>query len=199
VWPVENATIALGLKRYGLDEHLDQLLDGMFAAIANCRGLRLPEALTGHDRRVLAAPLPYPGSQSPQAWSASATVQFLQVMLGLYPFAPAGVLGLVRPRLPAWLPTVTLRGLRIGPASVTLRFERDADGSARHTVVDQVGELHIREVPPPNAVAGDDGVLPRLLAWALEHAPGRTAGALRIAMGAPGTIAEGGPSEGAES
>ena len=124
VWPVENATIALGLKRYGLDDHLDQLLDGMFAAIAGCRGLRLPEALTGHDRRVVPTPLPYPGAQSPQAWSASATVQFLQVMLGLYPFAPARVLGLVRPRLPAWLPDVTVRGLRVGDATITLRFER---------------------------------------------------------------------------
>lgn len=199
VWPVENATIALGLKRYGLDDHLDQLLDGMFAAIAHCRGLRLPEALTGHDRRVLPTPLPYPGSQSPQAWSASATVQFLQVMLGLYPFSPAGVLGLVRPHLPAWLPSVTLRGLRVGPATVTLRFEREADGSARHTVVDQAGQLHILAVPPPDAVAGDDGVVPRLLAWALEHAPGRSAAALRIAMGDRGAVADGPASEGAGS
>ena len=120
VWPVENATIALGFKRYGLDDHADQLLDGMFAAIAYCRDLRLPEALTGHDRSDLPTPLPYPSSQSPQAWSASATVQLLQVMLGLYPFAPAGVLGLVRPRLPVWLPTVTLHGLRVGHAVATI-------------------------------------------------------------------------------
>jgi glycogen debranching enzyme len=183
VWPVENATIALGLKRYGLDDQLDQLLDGLFDAIAHCRDLRFPEALTGHDRRLVPTPLPYPGAQSPQAWSASATVQLLQVMLGLYPFAPARVLGLVRPRLPAWLPSVTLRGLRVGDARLTLRFERDADGSAHHSIVDQVGELHVLAVPPPDAVAGDDGVIPRLLSWALEHAPGRTAAALRIAMG----------------
>ncbi|MGH2475894.1 MAG: glycogen debranching N-terminal domain-containing protein, partial [Candidatus Limnocylindrales bacterium] len=102
VWPVENATIALGFKRYGLDDHLDQLVDGFFGAVAHCRDLRLPEALTGHDRSDAPVPLPYPGATSPQAWSASATVQMVQVMLGLYPFAPAGVLGLVRPRLPAW-------------------------------------------------------------------------------------------------
>jgi glycogen debranching enzyme len=186
VWPVENATIALGLKRYGLDDHLDQLLDGLFDAIAHCRDLRLPEALTGHDRRSVPTPLPYPGAQSPQAWSASATVQLLQVMLGLYPFAPARVLGLVRPRLPAWLSSVTLRGLRVGDARLALRFERDTDGSAHHSVVDQVGELHVLEVPPPDAVAGDDAVIPRLLSWGLEHAPGRTAAALRIAMGSQG-------------
>jgi glycogen debranching enzyme len=183
VWPVENATIAVGLKRYGLDDHLDQLLDGVFAAVAYCRDLRLPEALTGHDRRDLPTPLPYPGSQSPQAWSASATVQLLQVMLGLYPFAPAGVLGLVRPRLPSWLPTVTLRGLRVGDAVATIRFDRRDDGSASHTVIEQDGSLHVIDVPPPDAVAGTDGILPRLVAWAVEHAPGRAATALRIAMG----------------
>jgi glycogen debranching enzyme len=183
VWPVENATIAVGLKRYGLDDHLDQLLDGMFAAIAHCRDLRLPEALTGHDRRDLPTPLPYPASQSPQAWSASATIQFLQVMLGLYPFAPARLLGLVRPRLPTWLPSVTLRGLRVGDATVTIRFERASNGHAEHSVVERTGTLHVVEVRPPDAVVGHDGIMARLLAWALEHAPGRAAEALRIAMG----------------
>jgi glycogen debranching enzyme len=183
VWPVENATIALGLKRYGLDDHLDQLMDGLFAAIAHCRDLRLPEALTGHDRRDLSTPLPYPASQSPQAWSASATVQCLQVMLGLYPFASAGVLGLVRPRLPAWLPSVTLEHLRIGRATVTLRFDRETDGRATHTVIEQDGPLLILDVPPPDAVSGGDGTLARLLGWVLDHAPGRIATALRIATG----------------
>ncbi len=183
VWPVENATIMLGLKRYGLDDHLDQLLEGLFAAVAHCRDLRLPEALTGHDRSVVPTPLPYPGSQSPQAWSSSAVVLALQVMLGLYPFAPARVLGLVRPRLPAWLPTVTLHGLRIGAATVTIRFDREADGGASHTILEQDGTLFVVEVPPPDAVAGSDGVGSRLLGRLLELAPGRTATALRIALG----------------
>jgi hypothetical protein len=104
-------------------------------------------------------------------------------MLGLYPFAPAGVLGLVRPRLPSWLPTVTLRGLRVGDAVATIRFDRRDDGSASHTVIEQDGSLHVIDVPPPDAVAGTDGILPRLVAWAVEHAPGRAATALRIAMG----------------
>jgi hypothetical protein len=183
VWPVENATIGLGFKRYGLDDHLQQLADGMFAAVAHCRDLRLPEALSGHDRRAIPTPLPYPRSQSPQAWSASATVQLIQLLLGLYPFAPAHVLGLVRPRLPAWLPAVTLHGLRVGDAVVTIRFQRDGDGSAHHDVIEQEGHLTILAVPPPDAVAGEDGLLPRLVGWALERAPGRIARALRIATG----------------
>ena len=47
VWPVEQATFALGLKRYGLDRHLERLAEGMFdAAFASPIG-RLPEALDG--------------------------------------------------------------------------------------------------------------------------------------------------------
>jgi hypothetical protein len=110
------------------------------------------------------------------------------MMLGIYPFAPAHVLGLVRPRLPVWLPSVTIEGLRVGEATVTLRFERDADGAAHHSVVAQEGPLWVLEVPPPDAVSGDDGMLPKLVAWAVDHAPGRMATALRIAMGDNGPI-----------
>ena len=183
VWPVENATIALAFKRYGLDEHLLELVDGLFSAVAHCRGLRLPEALSGHDRRDLPAPLPYPRSQSPQAWSSSATIQLVQTLLGIYPFAPAHVLALVRPTLPAWLPTITLQGMRVGDAVVTIRFDRESDGTASHRVVEKHGRLTVLEVPPPDAIAGHDGLMPRLLEWVLERAPGRTARALRIAMG----------------
>jgi glycogen debranching enzyme len=183
VWPVENATIALGLKRYGLDDHLDQLAEGLFAAVAHCRDLRLPEALTGHDRADAPTPLPYPDSQSPQAWSASAVIQLVQIMLGLYPFAPAHVLGLVRPRLPAWLPEITLHGVRVGQAVASIRFERDEDGSASHEVLAQEGVLHIVSVPPPDAVRGPTGVREHLVRWAMDHAPGRLPSALRIALG----------------
>ena len=188
VWPVENATIALGFKRYGLDDHLDQLAEGFFAAVAHCRDLRLPEALTGHDRADSPTPLPYPGSQSPQAWSASAVIQFVQIMLGLYPFAPAKVLGLVRPRLPTWLPEVTLSGMRVGDAVVTIRFERDGDGGATHEVLEQQGTLHIVRVPPPDAVGGPTGVGEHLVSWVMDHAPGRLPTALRIALGGETSI-----------
>ena len=72
---------------------------------------------------------------------------------------------------------------RVGDAVATIRFERQDDGSASHSVVEQDGSLRIIDVPPPDAVAGSDGILPRLVAWALEYAPGRVATALRIAMG----------------
>jgi len=182
VWPVENATAMIGFRRYGLDDHLDRLLEAFFAALGGCPDSRLPEAISGHDRRRDAPPLPYPEANPIQAWSASAVIQATQAMLGIYPFAPAGVLALVRPRLPAWLPGLTLRRLRVGTATVSLRFERNDDGSASHQVLEQDGRLIVIGAPPPNQANGrtpDEW----LADFAIRYAPGRLARALRIALG----------------
>ena len=173
VWPVENATFALGFKRYGLDEHADRLIRGMLDAAAHFAQLRLPEALAGHARTPGESPAVYPQANSPQAWSASATVQLIQAQLGIYPYAAAHVLALARPRLPEWLPEVTLRRIRVGAATVSLRFRRQGDGSARHEVIEREGALRVIEVPPPNdlyanasrcSTASGDG------AWSMRRA-----------------------------
>jgi glycogen debranching enzyme len=182
VWPVEQATFALGFKRYGLDRQLDRLVDAMFDAANSSPEARLPEALSGHARAEMPAPIPYPAANVPQAWSASALVQLVQIMLGLYPFAPLRVLAVVRPRLPIWAPEVTLRGLRVGRAVVDLRFDRRADGFARWHVLRQRGPLLVIPAGPPDDV-GTGSILERLELSALSLAPGRLASAARIAMG----------------
>jgi glycogen debranching enzyme len=184
VWPVENATFLLGLKRYGLDEHVERLATGLLDAAGRFHQLRLPEALGGHGRDETPVPTIYPRSNSPQAWSASAVVLLVQAMLGLYPFAPARTLALVRPRLPRWLDAVTLRRIRVGDATVSLRFERASDGTTRHEVIEREGHLLVVEAPPPDDVeTGRESWSDRLARWGLEHAPGRLAKAARIAMG----------------
>lgn len=184
VWPVENATFALGFKRYGLDAQLERLATAMCDAVAHFRSYRLPEAIGGHGREETPVPTVYPHSNSPQAWSASAVVMLVQTLLGIYPFAPAHVLALVRPRLPEWLPTVTIRNIRVGTATTSIRFERGRDGSTAFDVIDTTGPLFIVEMPPPQQVdpAGrswDEAVR----TWLLERAPGRLASALRLALG----------------
>lgn len=186
VWPVENATAAIGFKRYGLEDHLDALLAGMFGAVAHGRALRLPEAISGLDRDDVPYPVAYPRGCSPQAWSASAIVQLVQTMLGLYPFAPASILALVRPRLPEWLPSLTIRGLRVGDATVSLRFERGADGRAAVHILERSGTLHLVHAPPPDT--DDLGPLEGVLRFGLEHAPGRLGRALRIGLGLPSEV-----------
>jgi glycogen debranching enzyme len=182
VWPVEQATFALGLKRYGLDRHLDQLVEAMFDAAFDSPNGRLPEALTGHGRNAVPAPVPYPAANVPQAWSSSALIQLVQVMLGLYPFAPLRILAVVRPRLPVWAQDLTVRGLRVGDAVVDLRFRRRSDGSASWRVLRRRGRLIVVGAGPPDDV-GNASVLERLQLAVLARAPGRLARAARIAIG----------------
>jgi glycogen debranching enzyme len=182
VWPVENATFALAFKRYGLEDHLARLVGALFDAAGNFRAFRLPELLGGHDRALAVTPTLYPRANSPQAWSASAAVQLVQAMLGLYPFAPGRVLSLIRPTLPEWLPELELHGLRVGDATVSLRFFRDRAGRTRHEVLSREGTLRVMAAPPPNA----DGTLRRgeaARAFALRHAPGHVAEVARLGMG----------------
>jgi glycogen debranching enzyme len=182
VWPVEQATFALGFKRYGLEGHLARLAEGMFDAASASPNGRLPEALTGHARDEVAAPVPYPAANVPQAWSLSALVQLVQVMLGLYPFAPLRILAVVRPQLPSWIPELTVAGLRVGGAVVDLRFRRRPDGSASWSVTRRRGSLLVVGSGPPNA-AGASSLAERLELVALDRAPGRLARAARIAIG----------------
>jgi hypothetical protein len=111
-------------------------------------------------------------------------IQLVQVLLGIYPFAPAHILALIRPRLPAWLDVVTIRRLRVGDATVSLRFERQPDGTTRHEVLERDGHLLVTVVPPPQDVfASEENLIDRMKSWALEHAPGRMSTAMRIALG----------------
>ena len=182
VWPVEQATFALGFKRYGLDGHTDRLVEAMLDAAARSTDGRLPEALTGHGPDDVPAPVAYPRANVPQAWSASALVQIVQVMLGLYPFAPLRVLAIVRPRLPVWLPELTIRRLRVGTATVDLAFRRRDDGAATWRVEQRRGSLLVVGAGAPNDVGG--GTLAEALEYAvLRRAPGRIARAARIGLG----------------
>lgn len=182
VWPVENATFALGCKRYGFDDDAETIATALLLAASHFRDCRLPEVISGHSRAERTTPTVYPGSCSPQAWSASAAIQLVQILLGIYAFAPLHLLALVRPRLPAWLPSITVRNIRVGGARVSLRFERDKLGSAHHVVLEQHGTLHVVTAAPPNG-GGSRGIAEALKSFAIEHAPGRRARALRIAFG----------------
>ena len=105
------------------------------------------------------------------------------MILGLFPFAAAGVLALVRPRLPGFVPSLTLKDLRVGDSTLSIRFERAADGHAHAEVVARSGRVRLVEMPPPDEIERADGAWSELKAWALEHAPGVTAREIRLALG----------------
>ncbi|HEY6467741.1 MAG TPA: glycogen debranching N-terminal domain-containing protein [Candidatus Acidoferrales bacterium] len=152
VWPVENAAFALAFSRYGLHDEMHRLAKAIFEAANLFEYGRLPEVFGGHQRN---RETPFPGLYTkadwPQAWSASAPVAILQALAGIYPYAPEKVLFL-DPQLPGWLPEISLEGLRVGEAVVTLRFFRKEDGSTDYEIVKHKGTLHIVKQPSPWSV-----------------------------------------------
>jgi glycogen debranching enzyme len=142
VWPVENGTILFGLKRYGLSERVEQLARALYDLARLWPGGRAPECVGGYARSEYAHPGVYPRANAPQAWNQSVLPILLQSLLGLVPFAPLHLL-LVDPMLPAWLPELTVRNLRVGEATVALRFRRDARGRSHHEVLERSGKLKV--------------------------------------------------------
>jgi glycogen debranching enzyme len=131
VWPHDNGLILAGFRRYGHDDAALRLFDGLFDAASNLRSFRLPELFCGFRREDdTHAPVRYPVACSPQAWAAGALPHALWNLLGLSADAPAGRLTVRRPRLPRWLARVELNGMRVGEATVDLRFSRRDDGDA---------------------------------------------------------------------
>ncbi|MGH9326923.1 MAG: glycogen debranching N-terminal domain-containing protein [Terriglobia bacterium] len=149
VWPVIDASFVLAFARYGLHGEMHQLARTMFETASLFEHDRLPEVFAGHQRTP---DKPFPGLYTkadwPQAWSASAPFAVLQALAGLYPYAPANVL-LLDPRLPGWLPQITLEGLHIGKAVLTLKLSRGSDGQTDYEVIDLRGPLHIIRQPSP--------------------------------------------------
>lgn len=147
VWPVENATIAFGLRRYGFDERAASLARGLFDLGQRYDFGRIPECVGGYARTEFSQPGAYPRANPLQLWNQTAYVLLIQVLLGMQPLAPLRTL-IVDPVLPAWLPEIVLRTLRVGDATATIRFARGADGRTDVHVVEQEGTLHLVHQPP---------------------------------------------------
>ncbi|HYP52571.1 MAG TPA: amylo-alpha-1,6-glucosidase [Pyrinomonadaceae bacterium] len=149
VWPVENGTLALAFLRYGLHDEAERVCRAMFEAAALFDFYRLPELFGGHPRDAdHPVPALYPQGNTPQAWSSSAVFCLLQSLVGLYPYAPLNTL-LLDPHLPEWLPEITLRDLRVGEATATIRFYREEGGASDYEVLDKRGTLHVLRQPSP--------------------------------------------------
>ena len=136
VWPVENATILFGLRRYGFDGHAARLAAGMFALARLWPEGRIPECVGGHARREASHPGLYPRANRVQAWNQSAWGLVAQSLLGIVPYAPLKLM-LVDPILPPSVPSLVVERLRVGDATVSLRFRRAASGRVRVEVIER--------------------------------------------------------------
>ncbi|MBP1240646.1 hypothetical protein ABID92_003054 [Frigoribacterium sp. PvP120] len=73
VWTHDTAVAVSGLARAGFADEARTLAEGLLAA-APSFDHRMPELHSGDDRGEVPAPVPYPASCRPQAWSAAAAV-----------------------------------------------------------------------------------------------------------------------------
>jgi glycogen debranching enzyme len=143
VWPHDNGIIALGFKRYGFAAEAARIARDISEAASYFVSYRLPELYAGVERRPGTFPVQYPGANVPQAWAAGAVFHLLRAILGVQADAPNGVL-YVDPHLPAWLPDLTLRGLRVGRGKLDLRFWREGDRTRWDAELGE-GEVEVRQ------------------------------------------------------
>lgn len=143
VWPHDNAFIARGLRRYGCDDAAQRICDGILAA-SYCFPLnRLPELFAGTAKDDFEMPVHYPVACHPQAWSAAAVPFMLETLLGLEPRGFDRQLRIKRPLLPKSVDTLEICGVRVGAATVDLRFERTRRDDVAASVERVEGPLDI--------------------------------------------------------
>ena len=168
VWPVEQATIAFGLRRFGFDARALELAEALFDLAQVYPEHRIPECVGGYARGDRPTPGAYPQANAPQLWNATAFPLIVHTVLGLQPVAPFHLLA-VSPALPAWLPEVMLHDVRLGDAKATVRFWRDANGESHGEVVESRGTFRLVQQPPPESISVNLGDRLRALFDTVRH------------------------------
>jgi glycogen debranching enzyme len=156
VWPVEQATIAFGLRRFGFDAQALELAKAQFDLAELYPHHRIPECVGGYARGDRPTPSAYPRANTPQLWNATAFALLVHTILGLQPVAPLHLL-VVSPALPDWLPELVLKDVRLADATATLRFWRDASGDSHAEVLEHRGTFRLMHQPPPESLTASLG------------------------------------------
>jgi len=144
VWPHDNSLIAAGLRRYGRVEGVLEVLTALVEAALQFEDWRLPELFCGFGRRRVTAPVPYPVACRPQAWAAGSVFLLLEAALGLEIDALRQRIVFRQPQLPAWLPWLEVRNLRVGDARIDLNLVRGKYGGSIE-ILRKEGEIEVVE------------------------------------------------------
>jgi glycogen debranching enzyme len=155
VWPHDNAMIAGGFRRYGHVDAATRVARGMFDATERFVANRLPELFAGLPRQAGSFPVQYLGANVPQAWAASSIFRLIAIMAGIHVRSDtAGSRIYLDPALPAWLPSLSLRGLRAGHGALDLDFEDGEVTVRRNTTRFEVTQGRPPSHHPPEDAAG---------------------------------------------
>jgi glycogen debranching enzyme len=111
----------MGFKYYGFAEEAARIAHDVSVAASHFLLNQLPELYTAAERTETNFPVQYIGANVPQAWAAGSVFMLTQALLGFLPDAPRNKL-YIDPCLPAWLPDLTVRDLRIGKHQLDIRF-----------------------------------------------------------------------------
>jgi glycogen debranching enzyme len=167
VWPHDNAIIAMGFKLYGFGAEAARVAHDVSVAASHFLLNQLPELYTASERNESNFPVQYIGANVPQAWAAGSAFMLTQALLGFLPDAPRNKL-YIDPLLPAWLPDLTVRDLRIGKHQMDIRFWRQGEQTEfevvkgdpalveRCDLASKAGQLRTVSdlIPAPSAAAG---------------------------------------------
>jgi glycogen debranching enzyme len=143
VWPHDNAMVATGLARYGDSRAATRIFQGMFDAATYMDLRRLPELFCGFPRFRGRGPTLYPVACAPQAWSSGAFFAMLQASLGIEQDPFANVIRFRNPKLPAFLESVVLRGLKAGTGSVDLSVRRHGEDKISLQIIEARGNIEV--------------------------------------------------------
>jgi glycogen debranching enzyme len=144
VWPHDNALVIFGMSFYGRAREALPVIRGLHEAAISAEFQRLPELFCGMERQRGVRLVRYPVSCSPQAWASAAFFIILQATLGLFPEAPARVLHVRNPVLPDFLDELTVSGMTVGDARVSLHFRRHGDRTLANLLSVEGGALQVR-------------------------------------------------------
>jgi glycogen debranching enzyme len=142
VWPHDNAMIAYGMARYGLNGSALQVLNAMFDVSQTVDLHRIPELFCGFERRGGEGPTLYPVACSPQAWSAGSVFMLLQACLGMSIDATKRTIHFRNPMLPRALEHLTLSGLQVRDASTDMLFQRNGE-DVGITILRRTGQVEV--------------------------------------------------------
>ena len=102
VWPFDTALAAAGLRESGFSAHAETVARSLLEAGAAVPLGRLPELWRGDDREPGRPPVDYPGTCSPQSWSAASAYLLMSTLLGLKADAARGSLRIAPLKTPLW-------------------------------------------------------------------------------------------------
>jgi glycogen debranching enzyme len=152
VWAVEQATLLFGLRRFGFDARAIDIASALLDLARLYPQYRIPETVGGYARGERPTPGAYPQANAPQLWNATAFPLLVQTMLCMVPWAPMELL-MIDPVLPPWLPDLTVEDLRVGDASLSIRFTRDDGGRSDYEILRRHGTLRVLRQPPPESLS----------------------------------------------